>query len=70
MIQQLLGGENAYSKAAKAGGTKEAVEKKFSENIAVDPVVLRGWAMMDFYAEPEDSPIVPLFVEFNFIGRR
>jgi 1-phosphatidylinositol phosphodiesterase len=30
---------------------------------------IRGWVLMDFYSEPEDS-VVPLLVECNFRGRR
>ncbi len=29
---------------------------------------LRGWALLDFYDDP-DPALVPLLVEFNFLGR-
>jgi len=31
---------------------------------------VRGWVMMDYFAEPESGGIVPLLVECNFHGRR
>lgn len=31
---------------------------------------MRGWALMDYYADPADAELVPLFVECNFRGRR
>jgi|SRR6267154_2782805 len=31
---------------------------------------IRGWALMDFYDEPIEQSIIPLFVECNFRGRR
>ena len=29
--------------------------------------VIRGWALLDFYADPEGSAIVPLLIESNFL---
>ncbi len=34
-----------------------------------DDVRIRGWAMMDFFADPDGS-VVPLLVECNFHGRK
>lgn len=34
-----------------------------------DNVRIRGWAMMDFFGEPDGS-VVPLLVEGNFQGRK
>ncbi|KAG0705319.1 PLC-like phosphodiesterase [Suillus ampliporus] len=31
---------------------------------------IRGWALMDFYEDPMEQGVVPLFVECNFRGRR
>ncbi|KAI0781392.1 PLC-like phosphodiesterase [Trametes elegans] len=36
----------------------------------VDDVRIRGWAFMDFYAEPDDGAVVPLLVECNYRGRK
>ncbi|KZT70188.1 PLC-like phosphodiesterase [Daedalea quercina L-15889] len=33
-------------------------------------VRIRGWALLDFYRDPEDNAIVPLLVECNYRGRR
>ncbi|KZT11576.1 PLC-like phosphodiesterase [Laetiporus sulphureus 93-53] len=33
-------------------------------------VRIRGWALLDFYRDPEDNGIVPLLVECNFRGRK
>jgi hypothetical protein len=45
------------------------MSKVKANSTAPNPVVLRGWAMMDYFMDPEDSPIIPLFVEFNYLGR-
>lgn len=31
---------------------------------------IRGWVLMDYYEDPIDASVVPLFVECNFRGRR
>ena len=33
-------------------------------------VRVRGWAFLDYYAEPEEADVVPLLVECNFMGRK
>lgn len=33
-------------------------------------VRIRGWALLDFYRDPEDNAVVPLLVECNYRGRR
>lgn len=30
---------------------------------------IRGWAFLDYYAEPAGIEVVPLLVECNFLGR-
>ncbi|EMD34389.1 hypothetical protein CERSUDRAFT_97649 [Gelatoporia subvermispora B] len=30
---------------------------------------LRGWALFDFFRQPEDNAVIPLLVECNYIGR-
>lgn len=72
MLQQLMGGEKATS--PEEGQQQTTVEEKMRKKeevgaVAVDPVVLRGWAMTDFFESPAASPVVPLFVEFNFLRR-
>ncbi|KAL7283011.1 hypothetical protein ACG7TL_002435 [Trametes sanguinea] len=37
---------------------------------SVDDVRIRGWAFMDFYAEPDYAALVPLLVECNYRGRK
>ena len=39
-----------------------------SEDDADHDERLRGWALLDFYDDP-DPALVPLLVEFNFVGR-
>ncbi|KAJ8482133.1 hypothetical protein ONZ51_g5566 [Trametes cubensis] len=36
----------------------------------VDDVRIRGWALMDYYAEPDYGAVVPLLVECNYRGRK
>lgn len=31
---------------------------------------IRGWVLMDYYEDPIDAGVVPLFMECNFRGRR
>jgi 1-phosphatidylinositol phosphodiesterase len=31
---------------------------------------LRGWALMDYFTEPEGGNLVPLLVECNYRGRK
>jgi 1-phosphatidylinositol phosphodiesterase len=31
---------------------------------------IRGWAFLDYYAEPSGIEVVPLLVECNFLGRK
>lgn len=33
------------------------------------PMAIRGWTFLDFYADPEGSAVVPLLIECNFIDR-
>ena len=61
LLQQLVGGEDT-----SLGGNERM---KNDDSVRVNPTVIRGWALMDFFAGPKNSPVVPLFVEFNFIGR-
>ncbi|KAF5331154.1 hypothetical protein D9619_006057 [Psilocybe cf. subviscida] len=44
-------------------------EKVESSNTIVEPRI-RGWSMLDYYAEPGAGDIVPLLVECNFRGRQ
>ncbi|KAI0637437.1 PLC-like phosphodiesterase [Trametes polyzona] len=37
---------------------------------AGEDVRIRGWAFMDYYAEPDDGAVVPLLVECNYRGRK
>jgi 1-phosphatidylinositol phosphodiesterase len=37
---------------------------------SVDEARVRGWVMMDFYADPEQTSLVPLLIECNFRGRK
>lgn len=47
------------------GGSVTATEK----SAVVEDPRIRGWALMDFYDDPE-SALTPLLVECNFRGRR
>ncbi|KAH7889971.1 PLC-like phosphodiesterase [Phlebopus sp. FC_14] len=43
--------------------------EKFDQEDDAGPRI-RGWALLDFYEDPLEQGIVPLFVECNFRGRR
>lgn len=64
LLQQLVDGDGSTVSEA-AQGEKVSLKKEGG----VNPNVIRGWVMLDFFAEPTGGPIVPLLVEFNFIGR-
>ncbi|KAH9890607.1 PLC-like phosphodiesterase [Cubamyces lactineus] len=59
-----LGGVGA---ASKDGQNDEERDEAWRQ---VDDVRIRGWAFMDYYAEPDYGAVVPLLVECNYRGRR
>ncbi|KAI1784239.1 PLC-like phosphodiesterase [Ganoderma leucocontextum] len=69
LLDNLTGsGDQTQNTQAKSeeGGTLDVSP---AGNSVEDDVRIRGWAMMDFYADPGDS-VVPLLVECNFHGRK
>lgn len=40
-----------------------------SEEPETDPKI-RGWALLDFYRDPEKNSVVPLLIECNYRGRK
>ncbi|KAL0947516.1 hypothetical protein HGRIS_013615 [Hohenbuehelia grisea] len=65
LLDQL--GSDVERSEAPAASEKE--KQDFDGPSGVDDVRIRGWAFMDFYAEPENA-VVPLLVECNHRGRR
>ncbi|KAJ8495569.1 hypothetical protein ONZ45_g12805 [Pleurotus djamor] len=59
LLEQLGDAQNAGSAEAKGAADDDSLTEPR----------LRGWALMDFYSQPEDA-VVPLLVECNFRGRR
>ena len=53
-MDQLGGGGDAREREPKGRGIK--------------PLRIRGWALLDFYEDPEKA-VVPLLIECNFRGR-
>ncbi|KAM5542633.1 hypothetical protein V8D89_003594 [Ganoderma adspersum] len=51
------------------GDEKDAGSGTGNGTSDADNVRIRGWAMLDFYADPDNS-VVPLLVEWNFQGRK
>ncbi|KAF8061643.1 PLC-like phosphodiesterase [Lyophyllum atratum] len=50
-------------------GDGETVNPALDEKVLNEDLRIRGWALMDFYNEPE-SALTPLLVECNYRGRR
>ncbi|KAI0355012.1 PLC-like phosphodiesterase [Trametes cingulata] len=61
-----LSGDGAASKKRGKKAQKDVQEGPGR----VDDVRIRGWAFMDYYAEPEYAAVVPLLVECNYRGRK
>lgn len=51
------------------GGTDTMSNALNEKAAATDEPRIRGWALMDFFAEPE-AALVPLLIECNYRGRR
>ncbi|OSX64855.1 hypothetical protein POSPLADRAFT_1053664 [Postia placenta MAD-698-R-SB12] len=48
-----------------------AISPRFTLSRPADASMrIRGWALMDFFKDPQDNGLVPLLVECNFRGRR
>ena len=60
LIDMLCGGS-----AGNKGDTRASQAGEKSSKVRI-----RGWALLDFYRDPEDNAIIPLLVECNYRGRR
>ena len=59
-----LGGPGTASESGNNDEQRDEVSRQ------VDDVRIRGWALMDYYAEPDYGAVVPLLVECNYRGRK
>jgi 1-phosphatidylinositol phosphodiesterase len=65
LIQQLVG----VGTVGHGESTNEIQMHEGKGEHAVAVSKISGWMLMDFFTEPKSCPIVPLFVEFNFLRR-
>ncbi|KAJ2992570.1 hypothetical protein NUW54_g7900 [Trametes sanguinea] len=63
-----LSGEGGEASSEKRN--KQWRRRHYHERGAVQDVRIRGWAFMDYYAEPNYAALVPLLVECNYRGRK
>lgn len=63
LLEQLSSGDANRQHLTEADDARLALHGEAGPRI-------RGWALMDYYEDPIDAEVVPLFVECNFRGRR
>ncbi|KIJ69662.1 hypothetical protein HYDPIDRAFT_80179 [Hydnomerulius pinastri MD-312] len=64
-------GSNSRSHThSKAGSTDEEKDHDYEHKYDDAGPRIRGWALLDFYDDPIEAGVVPLFVECNFRGRK
>ncbi|CDO68891.1 hypothetical protein BN946_scf185000.g34 [Trametes cinnabarina] len=70
LLDKLSGGGKSGADAGKKGSRRSWESNKQQEQRMVEDVRIRGWALMDYYAEPDYGAVVPLLVECNYRGRK
>ncbi|KAI9056956.1 PLC-like phosphodiesterase [Trametes sanguinea] len=63
-----LSGDGGEASSEKRN--KQWRRRHYHERGADEDVRIRGWAFMDYYAEPNYAAVVPLLVECNYRGRK
>lgn len=61
---------NKSSAAPKTFNTKKSEKEEIAAAAGQSEPRIRGFALLDYYSEPEGGDIVPLLVECNFRGRK